>query len=141
MSIDKLLSPLRGVKQTGNGRFVAQCPAHQDKSPSLAVREMPDGKILIHCFAGCSAAEVLAAIGLSLEDLFPEKQEGYSGAKAKRPWVALDVLRCISGEAIIVAIAANSVAQGVPLPEADRKRLLIAASRLSAAMEVANGNS
>jgi hypothetical protein len=141
MTADKLLSLLHGVKRTGPGRYVAQCSAHQDKSPSLAIKELPDGKILLHCFAGCSAAEVLAAIGLSLEDLFPEKQDGYSGAKEKRPWVALDVLRCITGEALIVAIAASSVAQGVPLPEGDRKRLLIAAARLQAALEVASGNS
>jgi hypothetical protein len=46
------------------------------------------------------------------------------------------VLRCVAFEALLVSIAAHNVAQGVALPEADRKRLLVAASRLQAAVEV-----
>jgi hypothetical protein len=73
--------------------------------------------------------------------LFPERQEGYSSAKERRPFAAIDVLRCVAHETLIVAIAANSLAKGVELPEEDRKRLLIAASRLQAAVEVCNGDS
>jgi len=140
MSAHKLLSLLRGVKPTGPGRWVSLCPAHEDKRPSLAIRELPDARILVHCFGCCATSEVLAAVGLTMEDLFPERQDGYGGAKERRPWNAIDVLRCISLEALIVAIAANNLAKGVALPEADRKRLQLAAARLQAAMEVANGD-
>jgi hypothetical protein len=136
MSAHKLLPLLCGVKPTGPGRWVSLCPAHEDKRPSLAIRELPDGRTLLHDFAGCPTSEVLAAVGLTMEDLFPERQEGYGGAKERRPWNAIDVLRCVAFEALIVMIAARNLAQGVALPEADIKRLQLAAARLQAAVEV-----
>lgn len=72
--IDVLLSRLDKVRSTGNRKWQARCCAHEDKSPSLTITEKDDGRILIHCFAGCGAADVLAAIGLSLSDLFPERR-------------------------------------------------------------------
>jgi hypothetical protein len=141
MSASTLLNRLDGVKQTGRGRWISKCPAHEDRSPSLAIRELDDGRMLLHDFAGCSTSDVLAAVGLTLQDLFPERQGGYSSQKERRPFFAADILRCISHEALIVSIAALNVAKGVELPEEDRKRLLIAASRLQAAVEVCNGDS
>ena len=63
--LDNLLSHLDKVKQTGPGRCVAQCPAHVDKSPSLTIRETDDGRVLIHCFAGCSVHEIVHTIRLN----------------------------------------------------------------------------
>ena len=48
----------------------AQCPAHDDRDPSLSIREAGDGTVLLHCFAGCSTDEVVAALGLGMFDLF-----------------------------------------------------------------------
>jgi hypothetical protein len=50
----------------------ACCPAHDDISPSLSIREVDDGRILIHCFSGCEVHSVVAAVGLELSDLFPK---------------------------------------------------------------------
>ena len=136
MSASTLLNRLDGVKQTGPGRWNAKCPAHDDRRPSLAIRELDDGRTLIHCFGGCTANEVLAAVGLSLEDLFPERHEGYSSQKERKPFYAIDILRLVSFEALLVSIAAMNVAKGVELSEEDRKRMLIAASRLQSAAEV-----
>lgn len=52
-------------------KHVARCPVHQDRSPSLAVREGADGRALIYCFAGCATEAVIAALGLRWADLFP----------------------------------------------------------------------
>lgn len=72
---DKLTSRLQSVKSAralpGERRAWACCPAHEDKHPSLDVRELADGRILIVCRAGCGVADVVAAVGLSLSDLFP----------------------------------------------------------------------
>lgn len=69
--IEKLLGRLQKVKGDGP-TWRALCPAHENKHTlSLKISQAPDGKILIHCFAGCGAADVLEAIGLSLSDLFP----------------------------------------------------------------------
>ena len=52
-------------------KWSARCPAHMDRSPSLGIRQLDDGKILINCLAGCGAVDVMDAIGMSLSDLFP----------------------------------------------------------------------
>ena len=71
MNVLDVLDRLENV--TGRcGKWTACCPAHEDKSPSLAITEAYD-RVLIHCFAGCETADVMAAIGLSLADLFYNK--------------------------------------------------------------------
>lgn len=74
--IDRLLNAIEtstGKKPRGKApKWKCCCPHHEDNGPSLAVDELGDGRILIHCFAGCSSTNVLSAIGLSLTDLFPE---------------------------------------------------------------------
>lgn len=69
--IDQILNRLDGVKRSGKG-FMSKCPSHSDNSPSLKLTELSDGRILIHCFAGCSPHDVLSAVGLSMGDLFPD---------------------------------------------------------------------
>jgi AAA domain len=45
------------------------CPAHEDRDPSLSITN-GDGKVVIHCHAGCSVNDVLAAADLTMRDLF-----------------------------------------------------------------------
>jgi hypothetical protein len=71
--IDLLLPKLENVKGS-HGRFTARCPAHDDRGPSLSVSETDDKMLLIHCFAGCGAAEVVEAVGLQMSDLFPRDE-------------------------------------------------------------------
>jgi hypothetical protein len=51
--------------------FTALCPGHTDRNPSLHVSEAADGRVLLHCFAGCTTETIVAALGLTLADLFP----------------------------------------------------------------------
>jgi putative DNA primase/helicase len=74
--IEEILSRLEGVKKRGKG-YIAKCSAHPDKNPSLSLSELPDGRILIKCFAGCSPQDILASMGLSMSDLFPDNGLGY----------------------------------------------------------------
>ena len=48
-------------RPSGKGGM-AHCPAHPDTTPSLSINETPAGKVLVKCFAGCSQAEVIAAL-------------------------------------------------------------------------------
>ncbi len=82
MTAEKLLSRLEKYKTLGEGRWVAVCPAHSDRSPSLHVTEKADGMVLIHCKAGCGATEVLDAVNLNYDDLFPE--HGYRQESRRR---------------------------------------------------------
>src|SRR5713101_3331897 len=58
------------AKRSGNG-WLAHCPAHQDKTPSLSIAEGSDGRALLKCFAGCENTAILSALGMSFVDLFP----------------------------------------------------------------------
>ncbi|MBM3982084.1 MAG: DUF3987 domain-containing protein, partial [Planctomycetes bacterium] len=71
---EALLSKLTGAKKTTSG-WCARCPAHEDRKPSLSVSEGEDGRALIHCHAGCAPEAVCAAVGLSLRDLMPERND------------------------------------------------------------------
>ncbi len=74
MDIQDILNKLYSVHEVRRG-WMAKCPAHDDRTPSLSVAKGKDGQLLLHCFAGCSLAEVLDAIGVKIEDLFPKKQQ------------------------------------------------------------------
>ena len=72
--ITKILAQMTKVRQRQPGQYSACCPAHDDKSPSLSVRETPDGAVLLYCFSGCPVSEVVNALGLEMSDLFPPRQ-------------------------------------------------------------------
>ena len=132
MLADKIITRLDGVKNRGQDRWLARCPAHEDKSPSLAIREVDD-KLLLFCHAGCSAYEVVSAVGLELSDLYPEKIN--TGNKPLlRPFPAADILRCLSSEITFLAVCASSLARGEKLNQEDQDRLLQSASRFRAAL-------
>ncbi len=70
MTVNDIISRLRGV--TGSGKqYTALCPAHDDKKASLSISEGEDGRILLHCFAGCTLHQITDALGLREADLFP----------------------------------------------------------------------
>ena len=139
MTATTLLDRLDGVRATGPGRWIAKCPAHPDKRPSLAVRELNDGRVLLHDFAGCETTSILSSIGLEFSALFPERNLGDMVRPERRPFNSMDILRCVGFEALICATAAGNIAQGETLTDADRERLVTAAARLQRAVEVANG--
>jgi len=64
-----LLARLDRVKQTGPDSWLACCPAHDDRNPSLSIKLVPD-RLLVKCMAHCETGDVMAAVGLSLSDLF-----------------------------------------------------------------------
>ena len=134
MSAETLLSKLDKVKPTGPNRWHARCPAHDDKSPSLSLRETDDGRILVHCFAGCSVHEIVQAAGIELSDLFPPRNDGQHARPERRPFPATDALRAIGFEALVVCAAAAALATGEPLSAVDRERLLKAGERIQSAL-------
>jgi hypothetical protein len=85
MNIQDFLALLKGVKQVGPDRWTALCPGHDDRSPSLSIREASDGKVLIRCWSRCTAEDVVAALGLTMADLFPNNGRYIRGKKRPRP--------------------------------------------------------
>lgn len=131
-----ILDHLQSVRKTGPDKYVARCPAHADKRPSLTIREMSDGRVLLHCFAGCETESVLAAVGLSFRDLMPERVGEYS--RARPAFTAADALRCLSREAGVVAFTA-AVVSDAELPPHDKDRVFKAAGRIADALDFVYG--
>ena len=74
MKIEEFLSYLKNVKRVRENEYMALCPAHNDKKPSLSVGLSENkNQILLHCYAGCSADDVLNTVGLKKKDLFNNK--------------------------------------------------------------------
>src|SRR5690554_2296385 len=68
--LEQFVSQLQSVKQTPSG-YEARCPAHDDKHASLSVGLGKDGRILVHCHAGCSVVQVCQAMQVPMSSLFP----------------------------------------------------------------------
>jgi len=137
MSTENILGRLEKVRKTSGHSWIACCPAHGDKSPSLAIKEIEDGRTLLHCFAGCSANEVLDSIGLTLQDLYPESI-GQHFKPIKRPWIAQDVLRCLAVEVLIILQCAKALKMGTSLSDSELQRLSLSVTRIQAGERVCN---
>lgn len=133
MSVHDLLDKLDRVKPNGSNKWMACCPAHADNGPSLSIRETDDGTVLLKCFAGCGAAEIVGAVGLSMRDLFPPKAQAEYNAPQRRAQRANKaMLEAAAHEALIVSMAAMQLRRGVPLTPDDTVRIATAAARLRA---------
>jgi hypothetical protein len=72
IAYQRILSALQSTNRRvvdRSGRAMAQCPAHDDGNPSLAVTAI-EGQALIHCHAGCDVKSIVDALGMTLADLF-----------------------------------------------------------------------
>lgn len=142
MGAEILLSRLDRVKRTGPSTWVASCPTREDKRPSMAIRELDDGRVLIHDFGGDSPAEILAAIGLTFSDLYPPRpaDPAYIGKPERRPFPAADILRAVGFEATIVALAGAAIIAGESFSQFDKDRLMVAVGRINAALDAGGIN-
>jgi hypothetical protein len=95
---------------------------------------MPDGRVLVHCFSGCSALDIVGAVGLDLSDLMPERIDHYV-APVRKPWTDTDALRLLSLESKVVVLALSDLASGKVPSDADIERLAIAAGNITRALE------
>jgi CHC2 zinc finger len=68
----EVVEGLDRVKRSGHG-WIACCPAHDDRQPSLSVWDSEDGWVRFRCFAGCTREAIVAALGLSLVDIGPDR--------------------------------------------------------------------
>ena len=72
---ENLLSSLK-VDQRNGDKAMCFCPAHDNRKKANLSVKAEDGKVLLHCFAGCRAEDVIAALGLEWSDLFAEGGRG-----------------------------------------------------------------
>ena len=106
------LNHFEDVRCTSDDRnaFIARCPAHDDGKPSLAIADVGN-KWILHCWAGCTNGDILAAAGLSWSDLFSDTSKQ---VKAMGP-TAAEKLKVIEHELLVVAIGLNRIIEGAQL--------------------------
>lgn len=135
MEINEILSKFQKVYKSGNDQWQCLCPVHDDKSPSVGIKYTKDGRILIHCFSGCPTNEILDAVGISFDDLFPDKLEN-EYKPIKRAFNPYAVLTSLSNEVLLCTLAAMDLSKGKILNEIDKQRLILAYSRIKEAYEL-----
>lgn len=148
MSAEALLARLGRVRRVGVGKWVARCPAHDDRGPSLSIAETADGRVLLYDFgAQCSAAEILDAVGLTFEVLFPEhdpddagRRTGWRSAPARDARQRAEAISprtaliAIGADATEAAVLVSDIAQGRVAAEAARLQLWTLAGRIASAL-------
>lgn len=135
-----LLGRLESVQVQGKG-WRARCPSCGGTSRKLSVTES-GGRVLIHCFGGCKAIEVLESVGLAWADIMPprawpaspEERRAQRRAVRESGWAA--ALATLATEATIVRMASAQVARWQPLSEEDDARLALACERIDKAAAV-----
>lgn len=141
MSAAALLDHLKGVRRCGPNRWVASCPAHEDKTPSLSIRELDDGRLLVHCFGkDCSFEDIVAGAGVDVAEMFPPappRAEGYR--RDRRPFLPADVFQIAKHEIAVASLIACDMHARKAVSDADYERLLIAAGRLERIADTAYG--
>jgi hypothetical protein len=103
------------------------------------VRELDDGRVLLHDFGGCGTDDVLAALGLTMSELFPARLPGNGRARSYPATYscipARDLLDVISEDVTIVALIAANLLQRRTISEDDWKRLAQVAARIGRARD------
>lgn len=139
MTLDQFLNRLDKVKRNGE-RYLARCPAHEDRSPSLSITEGDDGRILVHCFGGCQPADIVGSMGLELKDLFldsgltAEQRQEYALQRRREE---LDLV--VGNETLILLMAKAEIEKGNALSDVDVARVAQAERRIKAVQAIREG--
>ncbi len=129
--IENILSRLEKVRQRQPGQWSARCPSHDDKGPSLSVRETPEGAVLLHCFAGCDSFEVAASVGIEMHELFPPREKlANSPTRIAKLLTAGQALELLEDDAAFLAILASDICSEKDVTPSDRVHALTVAGRI-----------
>lgn len=137
MSIETLLSKLEKVRPLGHGKWMASCPCHADKTPSLSIKD-DAGTILLHCFSQqCAPYEICSTIGIEITDLFPPSDNwDASQSRSKRVYYdAQQALQALAVETLVVHIISNDMMRDGSISPDEHERLVAATIRINAALE------
>ncbi len=132
-AIDTVLARLDRPRQVRPSQWMSACPCCQSrKGRPLAVTEASEGRVLMHAFCGCTTESVLAALGLTVGELF-EKPLAHAlpATRAKVP--AHAILEALSAEVTFLALIASDMLERRTISDPDWARLVTASERIGAA--------
>lgn len=140
MSAEEFLARCQRVKRTGPGRWLACCPAHEDHTPSMNVKEMADGKVLAICRAGCPTQAILEATGLPWSVLFSGDDARHFRREVKAAFPAADVLRALAFESLVICIITSDLKAKKEIKPEEWDRLALAYQRIDGARRMTLGD-
>lgn len=115
-----ILNGLRKVKRIGEGRWLACCPIHSDKTPSVAITLKPNGVVLAKCFGcGASGLDIVNALGLDPVVLFPPSHKTKYEKQSKHGFSAWQLLNALQKDLIFLVVAANQMLKDGAFDQAD----------------------
>jgi putative DNA primase/helicase len=131
-TIGRSIAKALGGRKVGCG-WMARCPAHHDRMPSLSICDADDGKVMVHCHAGCDQRRIIAvlrslgmwqengqrALECSAACERAERQPDYDDTNRKRSALALWRSSVSAGETLVETYL-NSRGLQLPVPEAIR---------------------
>jgi len=80
----KVLDLFDQVRDLSDGGWMARCPAHDDRNPSLSIHLGHGGNILLYCHTGCKFPDILSALGITKDDLRPPAKRSSSSSTSSR---------------------------------------------------------
>lgn len=129
--LQMLLNRVEYLRTAGEDRWRCKCPVHGGNTrDSLSIKFCEDGRVLIHCFAGCEPLEILKVCGLEMIDIMPERITHNATPQEKRKWREAATMRdwqkarsSIQHEARVIWVAGKQIIDGKSLNDVDDKRL------------------
>ena len=123
MSLETILAKMSKVRKSNRG-YMACCPVHDDKNPSMTITETDDGKVLCHCFScGARGSDVVEALGLTPGELFSGAFTGTYDPKYKLKKTELE-------DDLVIMMYEQGKQRGDYLTHSDYKRYKLAKARI-----------
>lgn len=120
-NLHEIIGKLSKVRRIGEGRYIACCVVHQDRTPSLAVTQKPDGVILLHCH-GCGAGgvDICNALGIDPSTLFPPTHNPKYEKRNRSGFSSWQMLNVLRTDLIRLLVIANDLKKLHALSSDDR---------------------
>lgn len=117
------LAKALGGRRTG-AAWMARCPAHEDREPSLSIADARCGKVLVRCHAGCDQHEVIAALRArgAWQDIGRGARRRFVHKAGRQPPAEPDADALKRTEAALAIWRASHPAEGTPVETYLRSR-------------------
>lgn len=140
-NLTEIISRLSKVKRTGNGKYIACCPAHNDNNPSLVLTQKPDGVVLMFCHScGARGVAICEALNIDPSTLFPPSDNPRYQKAARSGFSAWQLLHALRTDLIRLLIIANDLKKIGALSDDDRQFIAEVVLRLNDGISYMEGS-